>query len=1282
MSSDGGGGGQRLVLTNVWVHLGGAFELIGMVLGGRSSNPQARVTLEPGGTEVFRTGTAKSTLNPEWGEEASFALDSPVVWAEDARLRVAVFHVDSWGSDDLCIGAHDIDLSSPEHALNTRFDAQTLKLLPRPEVEHRDEDRALDRRGRGFGYVQCSWEVAAEWQAAGEGPLQRQPSVSVAEGSSDEGVADLQQLQQQGGEVEGEVDMAVLQNVESELETCASGGGVELLHHSDGREVTQTMPQSGGDGGSDASSPSVREDPHQEQAGVVAVADPTEAGLLQPTHGITEVIDALYDAGTGEEASQRPQAVDSLPASPLSAGGGGGADVAVAVDVLRIEAAFRTRVACTPLLRLACGAGGVGEELPASEAADSRMGFVWQALPAAAARVRGRDGFPVLVRFEVLDGSSRALLEEFEVPVAAGTVVTKAYGLHGVSVNVTTRAAPVASEPPPLPPPPPADESVVTIVRVCVCATTSLRKLSLPLLRVGELRLPPSATTESSFTWDHPVPPACLGAADFPYVFSFDICDGITVCGPFRVPIERAETAMPVVTKDYGIRGVIVEVTAQTAPKNLLITAVSDDLLRELDDDADADADVVADAAAAAAPAAALCAVAASAVELALQAEAGALVLAQERAAEEARLAETDVPALVDTILNADVGAAAAGPPQKNKWLVAPYEYHFPGQQPVAYPTQLVPSDPEDPQSPPRRAKKPVLVRYMVRPPSHMDYNSPLYTNILGTVRAHRLSARARDEVPTKSAAVATDLTMGDVQELVEYRELFDDEHNDEYADIGANYESAGEGDAEPSQPASPDVTGRECVAREVPSGAEADDAVMAEAAGGAGAGAELSMAPEDVTRAGSVSECSRSYVGTEGAASRRARSMRSVQHTSETLLTCPSPGCGMENMAEFRTRRRNVVKHVRYCGNCGCHLQTEIPDGVMDELRRSNRRILEYEQEMGSMELKIATLQRMLQHAGRGKAEAEFAAANRTTTAAEHAAALQRARGGAVPVSACVSGPAGASKLDAARDQKRREAAEKKRAALDLQQHAAQMARIRQKLYDNEPELFLAAARGAPGLFTKLKKVDPEMLQLRGVVDSAGRTPLNVAAQHGHYGIVSTILREVPCRCRDEHMRLEDSLMTLCLPTSLGNASVLHSAALSGKVQLVEFLANRLGKNPRFAYLLMCKTSHGHTAADLGGLYHFALIHRFLENLAVRRKAKVLKMRGNGNQQAADGDAAKRAPGPVQPLAASTLTEGAAVTAASADGSSAAFDTASTLRTSASVGDAASTAAEEDVPV
>eukprot|EP01063_Lacrimia_lanifica_P042071 TRINITY_DN9997_c0_g2_i1.p1 TRINITY_DN9997_c0_g2~~TRINITY_DN9997_c0_g2_i1.p1 ORF type:complete len:1358 (+),score=404.64 TRINITY_DN9997_c0_g2_i1:66-4139(+) len=530
---------------------------------------------------------------------------------------------------------------------------------------------------------------------------------------------------------------------------------------------------------------------------------------------------------------------------------------------------------------------------------------------------------------------------------------------------------------------------------------------------------------------------------------------------------------------------------------------------------------------------------------------------------------EVTIPAAINEILNTRIRAqdGSAVVDEQNKWLVCPYEYHCPGQPPIAYSPQT--------QSPRSKGRNPgasaaeppkQAVRYIVRPPTKLDYNSPLYSNILGGAKVQRFYANLVCGPQTATVGIETDLSMDDVANLEEFQHhaLEAEEEEDEEG------EESEEGD-------------------------------------GVDRRAQSMTSSMRSNRSRAMSRCSRS---SRGSVTSRTKSAFSTGDGA-AKVTCPSPHCGLENFIHVKTRRKNCVKEVKYCGHCGCHLNTEKPDGVMDEYMKMKEKVAVYEKEMAIMEAKLELL---VKSGGPAAAESSQGSRKQSGEVKKLVGKAWGAAGDRQMEYFTGRKTHGVTRLQEQAAKKQKQKLYQRRLEKDLRHYAAHMTRVRTALYDDTSALFTAAERGDTTPFQKLKRVDPEMGQLRDIIDGSGRTPLNIAAIHGHYAILSCVFKPIQTSDPEERVQSEDTLVSLCFPAQSGAASLLHSAVFSGKLNVVELVVHRFVSHPRFPALFNVKTKAGQSVMDLAHARQQAHISRYLEDqekLCQRRRA--LKYTGSG---------------------------------------------------------------------
>ena len=478
-----------------------------------------------------------------------------------------------------------------------------------------------------------------------------------------------------------------------------------------------------------------------------------------------------------------------------------------------------------------------------------------------------------------------------------------------------------------------------------------------------------------------------------------------------------------------------------------------------------------------------------------------------------------------------------------NKWLIAPYEYHCPGQAPVNYPPET-----------------PYVVRYLVRPPTGMDYTSPLYTNLLGGDTNQRFNEALVAPKKKKETEIQTDIELNEMTEIYDWwleKEL----------DRESNFESfSSEDDDDTPQP----------------------------------------------SRRASVA----SY---KSGVSSRSHGVASAS----VPIRCSDPECRKINFTVITSRKKNTVNQVKYCGNCGCHLSLEEPDGVLSELRslktqltRKNELLLAKTTEMIKIEEQLGYHKNPIAFSGKKKEEV-----NQRDL---HRRAIRTGVNGK---------PIGNNRIEAIRGRKRSERITKKRIENELREHANQMSYLKSKLYkDGGAELRRAAEHGITSVFQKLRKVDPELSGISDCADHNGRTPLSIASQHGHVSIISICLQyeepinrvrstDVLSKIGHPATRSPDNAIQHCFPAVEGGYSLLHCAAFSGKIAVLEYLLERFATDSKLEELLFLKTKQGnHTAKELAALYKFAYAQRYLRDWEDRyrevdwKRAQQRALRLNGN--------------------------------------------------------------------
>ncbi|KAJ9471208.1 hypothetical protein DIPPA_23538 [Diplonema papillatum] len=654
------------------------------------------------------------------------------------------------------------------------------------------------------------------------------------------------------------------------------------------------------------------------------------------------------------------------------------------------------------------------------------------------------------------------------------------------------------------------------------------------------------------------------------------------------------------------------------------------------------------------------------------------------------------VPAEVEQFLNALPSPAAGAPP--NGWLVTPYEYYFPGQDPVP-------------------SGEGTLVRYVVRPTNKMDYNSPLFSNILGDA-VQLLLPKA--PVVSKSRDVQTEFTSAQLQALQEEcdtlrRDLqMSDESGEEDEEPGHTGSYRMPAIAYPSRDERLDeAPDAQHPVETEPSGVVGDDPLHSWVPAVTGERPRPPMQPpvdsfvSDRFQASmAVTEASVHSLGHEAGMAHvpsfseaTTRSMRRRDRNSRATATCPSPFCQKVNLVDvpaacfptaavdraagsqqqapgpgataseahlFGKRAHSkrdssaLATTVRYCGACGCHLNAALPDGAMEEIRALRKKLAAYKHEMLKMEATIASMKQTLPANGAVpmvqwnplyKPAAERDEELRAATAGDRPTARQLVEFRKKPLQqiradASVSA-VGVGKLEAGEHRAKTENRGLQRRRREMTVLAAQTERARQGMYGNPAALFAAAECGAASAFASLRRADPSLSGLAGCLDPLGRTPLNVAAQYGHLAVVCACLERPPGPPAPD----ADELMAAVFPAAPDGPSVLHSAVLSGKAVLVEWVLKRFLTHPMLPALLCTPYPSFQTAArprdaglpntvfDVAEFCEYAHLVSILETyayqmvLALRKKERVLRLAGAGSPSGRGRGAPEEAAGFVGPL-------------------------------------------------
>ena len=1231
-----------MFLSGVKVHVAKGYDMLGASMDGRSSNVQVSVSI--GGTSVLETAIESGTVNPEWDAVAEVPLAIPLTVPQ--TLRFTAYHVPKWGGENDCIGCYEELLT----AESTGSSDTLRKLTLAPRKGHEEEDRALDRRNKGFGYLLCSWvftvtdtppekkqekaEITVEKEEQGGDQKEQggQPEQVGVDGYPVPYVQGNPYAQQQQQQVDGyppppptgvdgyPVSPHAQQDYSTPTPQNPYGYPAPQQQQVDGYPPPPASvngyppPPTGVDGypvsphaQQDFSTPTPQ-NPYAQGGHPVQQLDgypPPPAAVdgypPPPPTGVDGY--PVSPHAQQDYSTPTPQSPYGYPAPPQQQVDG--YPPPASVDGYPVSPHVQQDYSTptpqnpygyptppqqqvdghpTPLPNPYAGADDIGLPVDGHPAPAPPNPYGHPSQGHTPAQGQGSQ-LPPLASIDAYPVSPQGSLQGYPVaappnPYAEGSAATdpphSADSAQCAADRINADPAAVQEEVE-------AEEErcyVTRIVSISAATATAQSRLALPMLMVqGESApLPATDVNESRYTWETPIPSSSLPASSYPHHIEFSVCDGELEFGPLQAEVHIPKSSAPYNVTVHGDGGLLMQVVVQVFPLKVHLRAVSDELLEALNDD---DLMGVGEVCGMAMVPVAAVLVVLARVEVVAREPARALVevVVEEQCTD---CDELSVPAEVVDQLN----VSAEG----NKWLVAPYEYYFPGQRPVHYNTP-----------------KKTVVRYMVRPPNTLDYNSPLYSNILGENQVKRMISRATASSNVQDACQVTDLTMVDVFELEEFKEEIEGDVDEEDEEDDELMEPLSPLDIQQTQSTTSlhgvGVTSAQ-LQQHTSSPADIQD-VYSQVATHTQQSCSEAGNSELQSQTQSHSQSQIGFSREHSMASRKSymtsASSRNRQYNRDAILKCPSPECGMDNFVEVRTKKKNLVRHVKYCGSCGCHLHTEIPDGIMDELHRAQRRILEYESEMIKMEQKIDILSKLIGKEGRSF-EARFTAMHKATSVKQHADVLSKRAHGM-------------SKLHNEREKKSKAKLQRRRMDVQLQQHSAQMARIRQQLYEDKDELFAAAKRGSSDIFQKLKRVDPELLNLRHCIDQYGRSPLNIAAQHGHYTILSVCLKAVPAETQEDTLRFEESLLSMCTASSQGSPTLLHSCVLSGKLAMVEFVVQRVQSTHRYRGLLYAKTK-GYTALDVAYVHKFGNIAAYLKKLVEHEenKERIMRMHGHGN--------------------------------------------------------------------